>query len=205
MCIGSGWRGGCSLRRQDLPAGGTGSSDPALPAAADRCGDTRPRLCPACRLCVPRRTVAVLGREVYGCQTFPNFPKLPLRCRHLCPLLAPAPSLRAPAPAPETPAWAAAVPERGRPAGTGPLTWPPSLSPGRGRAGDGGAAAAGQFARPRPAAPARLLSAAEARRPACPRGLREPAAGRQRGGAGAAAPAPGAEGILAVSVLQECK
>lgn len=75
------------------------------------------------------------------------------------------------------------------------------------RGAGGRAQRRGQSPGPRPAHQSAALCGREARRrPACPRGPpRACGRGREPRRPGAAAPASGAEGILAVNILQECK
>lgn len=160
VCVGGG--GGAAVGDVRIP----GATRTPPPAVADPCEDTPssrkrgPRGRRAHR-CVSRRRVAV--REASGCQSFPNFPKLPLPFGHRLPTAHTLPSLR-PRPPPQRLLLRKRLPERrGGPLGTGLPTYPPPPTPqdpAAAREGtEAGAAATGAFPRPDAASPARRLSA----------------------------------------------
>lgn len=188
---------------------------PRPPAAADWCGNT-----PGARQQGPRGAALASAfpdaesRSSSGRRLGVRPSQTSRNCRcalaTLCPLLGPAPSLLCPGPPPRRLLLRKRLPgRRGGPPGTGPRTsHPPPQAPaaarervGGGRRGDGRVPQAGRGLTRRVA----RGGAGAQRRPRASPGLYESEAGRKRGGARAAAPASGAEGILAVNILQECK
>ena len=161
VCVGGG--GGAAVGDVRIP----GATRTPPPAAADPCEDT-----PSSRkrgprgrrahLCVSRRRVAVW--EASGCQSFPNFPKLPLPFGHPLPTAHTLPSLR-PGPPPRRLLLRKRLPgRRGGPPGTGlPTSTPPSAPPqdpaAAGEGTEAGAAVTGGLPRPDAASPAGRLSA----------------------------------------------
>lgn len=176
------------------PSGGATAGSPRGPRAGSAFPAAEPRPLPG----------------VDRCRTVPNFPKLPRRSPARCPRLAPAPVLSRPRPPPRRLLLGKKQPPRRRFTGNRASNFAlllPAPEAAAARGAGGRAQRRGQSRRPRPAHQSAALCGREARRrPACPRGPpRACGRGRELRRPGAAAPASGAEGILAVNILQECK
>lgn len=205
--------GGGSFGRQDLPVGGTPYLDPAPPSGRDTRVPEGAAVAPAPpRARAPRSQPQSRGPlpGLDRWQIAPNFPKLPRRSPAGCRLLAPAPVLSRPRPPPRRLLLGKKQPPRRRFTGNRASNFAlllPAPEAAAARGAGGRAQRRGRSPGPRPAHQSAALRGREARRrPACPRGPpRACGRGREPRRPGAAAPASGAEGILAVNILQECK